>query len=329
MLVEFVVITGIENFMANNLAPIHPELHVVWKKFPRLSFNGWNVRLFQWLTKLQPKQKAPANLQVEDIYIQSQDGQHSIRLRVYKPKPITTPVPVLAWMHGGGFIIGAPEQNDLYSFELVSELGIVVVSIDYRLAPQNPFPTPLEDCYAALKWIHSHPQLLGIDPQRIAVGGVSAGGGLAANLAQMAHDRGEVPIVFQLLTYPMLDDRTALRTAIPHTELMTWDQKSNRFGWECYLHQAVGLENAPPYAVAARRENFVGLPPAWMGVGTLDLFHDEDIAYAQKLSEARIDCEVMVILGAFHGFDAFDDDLPIIRDFRKSQMTALKKYLFA
>jgi len=315
--------------MANDLTTIHPELRIVWKNFPKLSFNRWNVRLFQWLTKLQPKQKAPANLQVEDIYIQSQADQHRIRLRVYKPKPMTTPAPVLAWMHGGGFIIGAPEQNDRYIFDLASELGIVVVSIDYRLAPQNPFSIPLDDCYAALQWIHAHPQLLGIDPQRIAIGGASAGGGLAATLAQMAHDRGEVPVVFQLLIYPMLDDRTALRTDIPHAELMTWDQKSNRFGWECYLHQAAGLEVAPPYAVAARRKDLMGLPPTWIGVGTLDLFYDEDLAYAQKLNEAGIECEVRVIPGAFHGFDAFDDDLPIIRDFRKSQMLALKKHLFA
>jgi acetyl esterase/lipase len=308
---------------------IHPELRAAWKKFPRLTFNRWTTPIFHWLTQLQPGPTLPAGISLEQVYVRSQDGQQDIRLRVYKPQPLAAPAPVLVWLHGGGFIVGSPEQDDAYAFELTQALGIVVVSVDYRLAPQHPFPTPLDDCYTALQWIHAHPRQLGIDPNRIAVGGASAGGGLAANLAQLAHDRGEIQLALQLLVYPMLDDKTALRAHVPHAEWLIWNQKSNRFGWESYLQQACGADDAPLYSVAARRTDFTGLPPAWIGVGTLDLFHDEDVAYAQKLRDCGVECELVVVSGAFHGFDALNNSAAVIHDFRKSQIAAVKKYLFS
>jgi len=211
---------------------------------------------------------------------------------------------------------------------MVQALGIMVVSVDYRLAPRHPFPTPLDDCYAALKWVHSSAKALGIDPQRIAIGGESAGGGLAASLVQLAHDRGEIHPIFQLLIYPMLDDKSTLRTDLSHVDLHTWTQANNRFGWESYLDQACGSDNLPPYAVPSQREDFKGFPPTWIGVGTLDLFHDEDVAYTQKLKTAGVDCELVTITGAFHGFDQFDHDLPVVQAFRESQIEALRKHLF-
>jgi acetyl esterase/lipase len=210
---------------------------------------------------------------------------------------------------------------------LVCELGIVVVSVDYRLAPEQPFPTPLEDCYTALKWMHDQSAVVGIDPARIAVGGASAGGGLAACLSQLAVDRGEVSPVLQLLVYPMLDDRTVLRQEVPHRELLTWTPENNRYGWEAYLNQPAGLESAPAYAVAARRTDLKGLPPAWVGVGTLDLFYEEDKAYAERLIRDGVDCEWVEVPGAFHGFDTPGFDLPIVRAFWESQVRMLKKYL--
>jgi acetyl esterase/lipase len=203
----------------------------------------------------------------------------------------------------------------------------VIVSVNYRLAPQHPFPTPLIDCYTALKWLHTHRDDLGIDPNRIAIGGESAGGGLAASLAQLAHDRGEICPVFQLLIYPMLDDRSAFITDVPHCELLTWTQQNNRFGWESYLGRACGSDKLPSYAVPARRMNLTGLPPAWIGVGTLDLFHDEDVAYARRLLSDGVDCELVIVTGAFHGFDQFDHDLPVVQAFRQSQIRALRKHL--
>ncbi|HEX2619291.1 MAG TPA: alpha/beta hydrolase [Phototrophicaceae bacterium] len=313
--------------MARDLTPVHPELRQRAKNFPRLSFNRWNVRLFQWLTRLQPKPKIPNGIQVDQTYIQSGDQKHRLRLRIYKPETLLTVSPVLLWMHGGGLIIGSPEQNDRPMFQIVSELGIVVVSVDYRLAPNHPFPAPLDDCYSALKWVHDQGKTLGIDPNRIAIGGESAGAGLAASLVQLAHDQGEIHPIFQLLIYPMLDDRSALRTDVPHLELLTWSQQNNRFGWESYLGQVGGSDNLPPYAVPARREDLTGFPPAWIGIGTLDLFYDEAVTYAQKLQRYSVACELVVIPGTFHGFDQFDHDLPIVQAFRQSQIAALRKHL--
>jgi acetyl esterase/lipase len=313
--------------MARDLTPVHPELRQRAEKFPRIPFNRWSVRLFQWLTRLQPKVKVPDGIHVEQTYIQSEDQTHKIRLRIYKPRAMRPASAVLLWMHGGGLIIGSPELNDRHLFHLVQELGIVVVSVDYRLAPQHPFPMPLDDCYAALKWVHANGKVLGIDPNRIAIGGESAGGGLAASLVQLAHDQGEIHPIFQLLIYPMLDDKSALLTDVPHTELLTWTQKNNRFGWESYLGQACGSENIPPYAVPARREDLTGFPPTWIGVGTLDLFYDEDVAYAQKLQRFGVECEQFIIPGAFHVFDQFDHDLPVVQGFQQAQIAALRKHL--
>lgn len=311
--------------MARDLTPVHPELRQRAEFFPHIPFNRWNVGLFQWLTRLQPKAKAPNGLQAEQINIPSEDGKHKIRLRIYKPKTMMPTTPVLLWIHGGGMVIGSPQQNDRLMFQIVRELGIMVVSVDYRLAPNHPFPIPLDDCYSALKWVYTQAETLGIDPNRIAIGGESAGGGLAASLVQRVHDQGEIHPVFQLLIYPMLDDRSALRTDVPHVEWLTWTQKNNQFGWESYLGQACGSDNQPLYAVPARREDLTGFPPTWIGIGTLDLFHDEAVAYAKKLQRCGVACELVVITGAFHGFDQFDHNLPVVQEFRQSQIAALRK----
>jgi acetyl esterase/lipase len=314
--------------MANDLSAIHPELRQLFKRFPRFTINRWNLRLIRRLAQFVPKPKISNDIQIDHLYVQNQNASHPLRLRVYKPKTMKPPAPVLVWIHGGGFIIGTVEMDDANVSQFAQELGILIVSVDYRLAPDHPFPIPLEDCHTALKWVHDHADMLGIDPNRIAIGGGSAGGGLAASLVQRAQDQGEVHPIFQLLVYPMLDDNSALISDLPHKELLTWTQESNRFGWESYLQQPCGLDQVPPYSVASRRDDLIGLPPAWIGVGTLDLFYEEDVAYAKKLKQCGVDCELEIIPGAFHGFDALDLGLAVVQDFRKSQMAALRKYLF-
>jgi acetyl esterase/lipase len=313
--------------MARDLTPVHPELRQRAESFPRIPFNRWNVRLIQGLARLQPKRKAPTDVQVDQYHVQSQDHKHKVRLRVYRPRAARPGTPVLLWMHGGGFIVGSPEQNDVPMSHLVRNLGIVVVSVDYRLAPKHPFPVPLDDCYAALEWVHANAEMLGVDANRIAIGGESAGGGLAASLVQLTQDRGEIQPAFQLLVYPMLDDQSAMRADVAHAELLTWSQRNNRFGWECYLGQACGSENTPLYAVPARREDLTGFPPTWIGIGTLDLFYDENMAYAEKLRRCGVACELVVIAGAFHGFDQFDHELPVVQAFRQSHIEALRRHL--
>lgn len=315
--------------MPRDLNLIHPELRRTAQLMPRFSFHRRNLWLIRWLSNLQRKTKIPDDVQIDHTSIPGQDGAYNIRLRIYTPQTMVAPAPVLVWMHGGGYIIGKPELDDFCLIPFARELGIKVVSIDYRLAPEHPFPTPLDDCYTALKWVHDHAQALGIDPARMAVGGESAGGGLAAALAQMAHDREEVQLVFQMLVYPMLDDRTCLRADWPDKALMTWSPESNRFGWGAYLNRPAGSDTAPAYSVPARREALTGLPPAWVGVGTLDLFYDEDAAYAQRLTRSGVDCAFVEVPGAFHGFDFYDHETQVVSAFRQSQIAALKKHLSA
>lgn len=313
--------------MTFNYDDILPELRGVWKSMPRISANKFTLPLFKLSSKITRKPGIPHDINLEQIQITAMDG-YPVPVRINKPKPTGKELPALIWIHGGGFICGSADMNDTCLFNFIRELGIVIVSVEYRLAPKYSFPTPLEDCYATLEWVYDHAEELDIDPTRIAIGGTSSGGGLAACLAQLACDRAKVVPVFQLLVYPMLDDRTAFKKEIQHESILTWSNASNRFGWKSYLRGVFGSENVLPYSVAARRENLAGLPPAWIGIGELDLFLEEDIAYAERLKQSNVDCELVVIPGAFHGFDTMHPEIPITNSFLQSQINALRKYLF-
>ena len=245
-------------------------------------------------------------------------------MRLYRPGAANEPIPAMLWIHGGGFVMGDSEIDEDNNIAIVRQTGIAVASVNYRLAPRHPFPAPLEDCYAALRWLHAEAKTLGVLPERIAVGGSSAGAGLAAGVALMAHDRKEVSITFQLLIYPMLDDRTALRTDIDLSGVRLWDNKCNRFGWSSYLQKQPGSADVHPYAAPARRDNLTGLPSAWIGVGTCDLFHDENLTFAKRLAESGVPCELRIIEGAYHGFDLFSPKAEVVRQFRKSYVSALR-----
>ncbi|MGV0646662.1 alpha/beta hydrolase [Mycolicibacterium sp. XJ2546] len=242
-----------------------------------------------------------------------------VGVRLFRPGNGSAAGPALLWIHGGGYVIGHPAQDDVLCRRFARELGVTVASVDYRLAPEHPYPDSLEDCYSALTWLATLPS---VDPARVAIGGASAGGGLAAALALMARDRGEVPVAAQLLVYPMLDDRTCDRRDLDNPGLRLWNQTSNKFGWAAYLGDA-----DPDVAVPARRVDLSGLPPAWIGVGTLDLFHDEDLAYAERLQAAGVHCEVEVVDGAFHGFDGIAPKAAVSQAFFNSQCAMLRQVL--
>ena len=226
-------------------------------------------------------------------------------VRVFTPiGAADTRLPALLHLHGGGYVVGAAADRDAEHLALAAELGCVVASVDYRLAPESPHPGPVEDAYAALRWLHEEADALGVDRTRIAVGGESAGGGLAAGLALLARDRGAVRLAFQHLIYPMLDDRT-VTTADPSPVAgeFVWTPQQNRFGWTALLGREPGGPDVSPYAAPARAENLSGLPPAFISVGTLDLFLEEDMEYARRLVRARVPCELHVFPGAYHAFD--------------------------
>ncbi|WP_344376122.1 alpha/beta hydrolase [Agromyces tropicus] len=210
----------------------------------------------------------------------------------------------LLWLHGGGLVIGDAAQDDAWCARLAERLGIVVVSVEYRLAPEHPFPAPLDDCVAAWQWLQDAAAARGIDPIRIAVGGQSAGGGLAAALAQRLLDDGGPQPAAQLLYCPMLDDRTAARRDLDAVRHFAWTNRDNLVGWSSYLQASPGADVVPDFAVPARRAELSGLPPAWIGVGDIDLFHDEDLAYAEALRGAGVACTVDVVPGAPHGFES-------------------------
>lgn len=233
-------------------------------------------------------------------------------------------MPAILWIHGGGYVVGSPAQDDRNCRELARVLGAVVAAVGYRKAPENPYPAALEDCHDTLAWLAARTD---VDAGRVAIAGASAGGGLAAALAIAARDRGEVRPAFQLLVYPMLDDRTALRRDIDARGFRLWNNKSNRFGWRCYLGVDPGSAGIANTAAAARAEDLRGLPPAWVGVGTLDLFFEEDLDYAQRLRAAGVPCDVEVATGAFHGFDGIAPKAAVSRRFRDAQLTALASAL--
>lgn len=300
----------------------HPDLRLA-RFFPNFEFGP---RLASVIRSLAPRMKAPRvpGVSVETVTV---PGEPEVRMRIYRPDNLPTSAPALLWIHGGGFIIGTPIQDEVSSARYAKELGIVVAAVHYRLAPQHPYPAALEDCYAGLKWLFAEAGRLGIDPQRIAIGGASAGGGLAAGLALLAHHRGEVKPAFQLLIYPMIDDRTATRADIDPSTLRIWSLGSNRYGWRSYLGKEPGSADIASFAAPARHEELSGLPPAWIGVGTLDLFHDEDLAYAKRLQAAGVPCDVTVIPGAYHGFDAIAPKANVSREFREAQLVSLRKAL--
>ncbi|MFF2327101.1 MULTISPECIES: alpha/beta hydrolase [unclassified Streptomyces] len=267
---------------------------------------------------------APPDVAIDDIDAPGAWGAPSVRLRVYRPRPSAPGRrPALYWMHGGGYLSGSPESDDAAMIGLVRTLGLVAVSVRYRLAPRHPAPAAVEDAYSGLAWTWAHAAGLGIDEQRIAIGGGSAGAGLTASLSHLVRDRGEYAPVFQLLIEPMLDDRTAIRTDLDTEFVRGWEAPSNRFAWTAYLGQEPGLPEVPAYAVPGRRADLSGLPPAWIGVGTLDLFVDEDLDYARRLSAAGVPCETLVVPGAFHGFESIYPDAPVSREFLAAAARAL------
>jgi acetyl esterase/lipase len=212
---------------------------------------------------------------------------------------------VVLHFHPGGFIMGSPIIRDGRNRMVARAVHCMVVSVEYRLAPEAPFPAALDDGYAALRWVRASCAELGGDPARIAVAGESAGGGVAAAVVQLAHDRGDSPVLLQLLTYPMLDDRVgASLSAAPSCGEFVWTRESNQFAWAALLGEHYGERTLPRYAAPGRREELAGLPPTFIAVGAIDLFAEEDIGFARRLLRAGVATELHVFPGAFHGFDS-------------------------
>ncbi len=287
---------------------VDPEIAPMLELFPALVLTDESLPLVRagladMLAQMAGDVPTFPAIEVTERWLTGPPGTPDVRVLVYLPQNAPQPCPALLWIHGGGYVIGSADGDDLKVKTLVAEVGCVAVSVDYRLAPETVHPGSVEDCYTALQWLHANASDLGVDRSRIAIGGESAGGGLAAGLGLLTRDRGEIDLVYQLLIYPMLDDRT-VTTSDPHpyTGEYVWTTAANQFGWRALLGQAPGGAGVSPYAVAARATELAGLPPTYLSVGTLDLFLEENMEYARRLIRAGVPTELHVYPGAFHGF---------------------------
>lgn len=281
------------------------ELDAAIDVFPEIDF-GIDIAAFRAAFTDREAPPLPAELEavaMTEKFIPGPEGAPDVRVLQYDPPGAKKARPAVLEIHGGGYVLGTADMSDMANRAMALQLDCVVVSVDYRLAPETPWPGSLEDNYAALKWLAANAAELGIDPARIAVVGGSAGGGHAAALAIHARNEGGPRICFQLIDYPMLDDRTCLDPEPhPYAGEFVWTPEHNLFGWRALLAGEPGGDEVHETAAPARVKDPAGLPPAFISIGALDLFLDESLEYTRRLARAGVPVELHVIPGAYHGF---------------------------
>ncbi|HYC22028.1 MAG TPA: alpha/beta hydrolase [Candidatus Bathyarchaeia archaeon] len=316
----------------NVATTIDPEIAAALAVLPfsSIDFGSWTLETIPTMRAAMagmPIPEPPPTTTVSrDVVLPPGRDGHAASARVYAPPRAGAGRPCILWIHGGGYMFGSGLMTDPRLNRWVEEFDCVVVSAEYRLAPEHPYPGPLDDCYAALTWTAANSTELGIDPSRIVVAGASAGGGLAAALVLLARDRREVPVAFQLLIYPMIDDRNLT----PSSHIVgapVWSREANLLGWRAYLGREPGGSDVPIYAAPARAGDLATMPPTWIGVGTLDVFRDENIDYAKRLLAAGIPVELHVYPGATHGFELMAPDAAVARRCQRDIDEALGRAL--
>lgn len=306
---------------------LRPTLQAWLKQSPPM---GWSEKTLRIIRERSAAQAPPPLAQppFSKRKIPGPPGAPDVNVVIIGASANAAPRPAVLHIHGGGYIVGSVAESIEPMQQLCAAHGCVVVSVDYRLAPETPFPGSLEDNYAALRWLHASAHELGVDRSRIGLLGESAGGGHVAALALAARDRGEIPIAMQVMLYPMLDDRTGSSRKVPaHLGAYVWDAAANRFGWSSLLGVPAGAASVPRGSVPARAANLRGLPPTFIGVGSIDLFVEEDIAYAQRLIQAGVPVELFVAPGGYHGFDIIVPDAKISKRFKTAWNDALRRGL--
>ncbi|MFI6436562.1 alpha/beta hydrolase [Streptomyces sp. NPDC050759] len=280
------------------------------------------------LAALRPGTAAHHDMEIRDVSIRSTAPPHAaVPARVYRPAGSTAGAPCICYVHGGGMVTGSVDGDDAKAAELARATGCVVVSVAYRLAPENPYPAAVDDCFAALSWIAEGRQELGIDPGRIALYGPSAGGCLATATALLARDRGGPEIAYLTLVSPMLDDRSSTPSTYVNTGFGAWSREANLQAWEAYLGEDFGTDHVSPYAAPARADDLTRLPPTYVDVGDLDLLRDEATDFAQRLMRAGVPVELHVYPGGIHGGESLAPRADLTVRVRARRHSALRRAL--
>lgn len=295
------------------------------RDFDRQSIDGTRALLDPYFEAGVAAAPRYGDIAITERTIESTDGQWPLTLRLYHPTSKQGPLPCLYWIHGGGMVVGATRYDDPDCCHYARELNCIVVSVDYRLAPEHPYPEGVEDCYRGLKWLSGAAASVGVDPARIAVGGRSGGGILAAATVLMARDRGGPAICYQLLIYPMLDDRNITPSAVEFMDVPSWGGRMNIAAWKAVLGSRAGTADVPYHAAPARAIDLGGLPPAFMQVGELEVFRDECIDYASRLLKAGVACELHVHPGCYHASDMFNPGAASSRRMSSERVSALQR----
>ncbi len=316
-----------------SLEAIHPEYQEALSQLLALFPGGFNgpetIEERRGLTNealaLRPLNE---NVTREDRFIPVEDAP-DVRIRIYRPKNATysLPQPAIFTIHGGGMVTGNIETDDANASSLCEQSGLLTIAINYRLAPEDPFPAAINDCYAVANWIFENVAELDIDPTRIALHGVSAGGGLAIGLALMMRDRGDLRFCYLMAIYPMSDDRHVTASSKAITNMGIWDRKASMESWAWYLGDVHGRDDISPYAAPTRATNLEGLPSTFIDVGTHDLFLDEDREFAERLKAAGVAVEFHINEGAYHAAELFVRDAAPSQIIWKRRFRALSKVL--
>jgi acetyl esterase/lipase len=305
---------------------LDPELRVVVEQIPALDLTdieGARASLAELYAQINTGESNP-RVSSSDHTAPGRDGNPDVRVRVFRPVGVPGPLPCLYWTQGGGYVLTAPDMDDQFCEEIADRHECVVVSVDWRRAPEHPFPAPAEDCYAGLAWTVANAAEMEIDPGRVVIGGHSSGGGSTAGLALLVRDRGEFTVTHQLLIYPMLDDTNSTPSSYLVTDPEVWNRTSNEIGWRGYLGKTYGTDDVSPYAAPTRMADLSGLAPATVLTGELDLFVDEDVEYAQRLMQAGVPTELHVYRGAHHGFDRMVPQAAVSQRFIADRDAALR-----
>ncbi|MET7536050.1 alpha/beta hydrolase [Streptomyces sp. NPDC005507] len=317
--------------------PFDPELSVVLAdlgKEPREPLTPENLAARQQQdAAARPRPtaedlRADGRFDVTELRVPGPPGGPEVTLVSARPSGLVGPLPLLYYMHGGAMVMGnAWSVLPRILREWAQPLDMAVISVEYRLAPGAQYPAPLQDCYAGLVWAAAHAAELDIDPDRVIIGGKSAGGGLAAALALLARDRGGPEPLGQLLLCPMLDDRGSTFSSRQMSGLGLWDLTSNATAWQALLGDRYGAEDLPPYAAPSRAEDLSQLPPAYIDVGSAEMFRDEGVAYANAIWQAGGQAELHVWPGAYHGFDSVAPKATLSQDARNARTRWLQRLL--